>query len=221
MIDYRQLIEAEWCGQNDPSHDIAHIERVLSSVRHIQSMEGGDLEILIPAVWFHDLVNLSKDHPDRKKASTLSADRAIKILKEQGTYKTGKLEFIHHAICAHSFSANIRPQTLEAKILQDADRLDALGCIGMMRTFAVSSELKRALFHPNDPFANHRDLDDSKYAIDHFEAKLFKIADRLYTDTAKYIAQERVAFMRVFQRQLLKELNPIERFSADQHQFAT
>lgn len=221
MIDYKSLLQREWSAQDDPSHDIAHIERVLSSALKIQTVEGGYLDILIPAVWFHDLVNLPKDHPERQKASLYSADKALKILKSEGVSDKNLLNQVHHTIHAHSFSANVTPKTIEAKILQDADRLDALGCIGMMRTFAVSGALNRSLFDPYDPLARNRSLDDTKYALDHFEVKLFKVAETLHTQTAKKMANERVAFMKLFQSQLLQELDQIGPVSEDQHRFAT
>ena len=221
MNNYRRILKEEWAGQDDPSHDFAHIERVLASALKIQQSEGGDLDIIIPAVWFHDLINLPKDHPDRCNASLRSADRAVEILRYQTNISDKVAQEIHHAIHAHSFSANILPQTPEAKILQDADRLDALGCIGMMRTFAVSGALKRPLFDPDDPLAQTRELDDTKYALDHFEVKLFKVAETLHTQTAKDIAEERVAFMRSFQFELLKELDLTKPVSEDRHRFGT
>mgnify|MGYP000689889231 CR=1 FL=1 len=83
MNNYRRILKEEWAGQDDPSHDFAHIERVLASALKIQQSEGGDLDIIIPAVWFHDLINLPKDHPDRCNASLRSADRAVEILRYQ------------------------------------------------------------------------------------------------------------------------------------------
>ena len=205
-LPYRQILEKAWVNQHDSSHDIAHIKRVLESARTIAQQEGGDWQVIEPAVWLHDLVNLPKDHADRHKASFLSAEQAVILLRENGLSNEDVLQKIHHAITAHSFSAGIVPETLEAKIVQDADRLDSLGCLGMMRTFAVSGALGRPLFHPEDPFAQGRKLDDKTYGLDHLEVKLFRIAETLHTQTAKDMADERVKFMRAFVEQLKQEL---------------
>ena len=206
LMNYKSLLLKEWKGQNDPSHDLAHIERVLRSALLISEQEGGSLDVIIPSVWFHDLINLPKNHAERHKASEYSANRAIELLKEQGLEDDKILSEIHHAILAHSFSAGVESRTIEAKIVQDADRLDSLGCIGMMRTFAVSGILGRPLFDLDDPFARHRDLDDASYALDHFEVKLFKIAQTLNTKTAQDIAQERVSYMKAFLERLEDEI---------------
>lgn len=203
---YRQILEKAWADQNDPSHDIAHIKRVLRSAKNISQYEGGDWLVIEPAVWLHDLVNLPKNHADRHKASFFSAEQAVLHLRENGLTDDAILQKIHHAITAHSFSAGIVPETLEAKIVQDADRLDSLGCLGMMRTFAVSGALGRPLFHSEDPFAEHRELDDKTYGLDHLEVKLFRIAETLHTQTARDIAAERVRFMHAFVGQLKQEL---------------
>ncbi|RYE66898.1 MAG: phosphohydrolase [Rhizobiaceae bacterium] len=91
----------------------------------------------------------------------------------------------------HSFSANLEPQTIEAKILQDADRLDAIGMIGAARCFYIAGRMGSALYDPADPLAKHRPLDDRTFAIDHFETKLFKLADGFKTQAGRQAANER------------------------------
>lgn len=198
---YKSILEQYWQGQTDSAHDLAHVERVVTMARHINDAEGGDYEVIVAAAWLHDLVNLPKNHPERHNASVLAADAAVKELTTIG-FATEKLPAIHHAIAAHSFSANIKAETLEAKIVQDADRLDSLGAIGMARTFAVSGALGRTLFHPEDPLATKREPDDRIYGLDHFEIKLYKIAQTIHTDAAKLIAERRVEFMRDFCAQI-------------------
>ncbi|MGL4860457.1 MAG: metal-dependent phosphohydrolase, partial [Enterobacteriaceae bacterium] len=110
------------------------------------------------------------------------------------------------AIHSHSFSANIAPETLEAKILQDADRLEALGAIGLARVFYTAGRLHHKLFDDSDPFALNRPLNDKAYAVDHFYTKLFKLPDTFHTDQGKRMAKERVAILSDYIENLKKEL---------------
>lgn len=207
MNALEQLLTAEWADQSDPSHDLAHVRRVVKNAYALHQKEGGDWAVIEPATWLHDLVNLPKNNPQRHLASQISADRAVCLLEENKLADVGKLEAIRHAIAAHSFSAGIKPETPEARILQDADRLDSLGAVGIARTFAVSGALNRPLFDETDPFAANRPVDDTRFALDHFEIKLFKIAETLHTLTARQFAQDRIEFMKTYMAQLSRELN--------------
>jgi uncharacterized protein len=148
---------------------------------------------------------VQKKSPDRCLASRQSAQQAWKFLKEIG-FPSNLIPQISHAIEAHSFSANVEPLTIEAKVVQDADRLDALGAIGIGRCFATGAALGQQFYEPNDPFAENRTLDDHKFTVDHFEVKLFKIAEALRTETARGEGQKRVAFMRDFLGELRREI---------------
>ena len=119
---------------------------------------------------------------------------------------SGDIDAVHHAIHAHSFSAAIAPRTLEARILQDADRLDAIGHIGIARCFAVSGGMGRALYDPVDPVAGNRPLDDSQYALDHFYAKLLKLKDDFQTATGQELARARHKKLEIFVEGLLDEV---------------
>lgn len=189
----------------DAAHDIAHIKRVVRSAKKINLEESGDDEIVIAAAWLHDCVALPKNHPDRKKSSTLAAQKAAVFLGTVG-FPASKIPAVAHAIEAHSFSAGLEPKTIEAKIVQDADRLDALGAIGIARCFSVGGELSSPLYHPEDPFAESREPDDSKWTVDHFYNKLFRLPDLLNTSTAREMAKERVLFMKKFLKQLSSEI---------------
>lgn len=190
----------------DPTHDLAHLDRVWENARKIAEGEGvDDFECLCAAAYLHDLVNLPKSHPDRARASRLSAKKARQLLSPLG-YTAAQLDSIAHAIEAHSFSAAIPPRTPEARILQDADRLDSLGAIGTARTFAVAGSLQRSLYAPDDPFANNREPDDGQFSLDHWKAKLLQLPEGLQTPTARAIAQSRIAFMFSFLEQLADEI---------------
>ena len=135
----------------DGSHDLGHFQRVWRLAREInrEEYEPADRMILLAAAYFHDLVSLPKNHPDRKDASRMSADRAVLLLKEQWEdFPGGKLEGVRHAIHAHSFTAQVTPTTAEAKILQDADRLEALGAIGLARVFYTGRPAESNIIRP-------------------------------------------------------------------------
>ncbi|NLS14550.1 HD domain-containing protein [Vibrio sp. SM6] len=192
----------------DNAHDITHIRRVVETARELAHLEGADLAVVIPAAFLHDCVTLPKNHPDRAKSSILAAQKSQVLLEEMG-YPSRYHSAIAHAIEAHSFSAQIPPQTLEAKVVQDADRLDALGAIGIARCINVSSHFNAALYHSTDPFAATRDLDDKAYMLDHFSVKLFPIASTMTTASGKAAAQQRVQFMHAFLQQLQQEIGKL------------
>jgi uncharacterized protein len=189
----------------DPAHDLAHFERVAETALALAREEGARWEVVAPAAWLHDLVNVPKSDPRRAQASRLSAQEACAWLRSEG-YPEQALPDIAHAIEAHSFSAAIEPRTPEAAVVQDADRLDALGAIGIARCFAVSSQLGSRFYEAADPFAERRPLDDRSYAVDHFGAKLFRVAETLRTAAGRSEGARRAAFMRAFLDQLAREI---------------
>lgn len=190
----------------DGAHDLGHLRRVWRQARVIAMDEpDADLHVVQVACFLHDLVNLPKAHPDRASASRLSADAAVAWLGALG-FPSEKLAAVHHAIAAHSFSARIAPQTPEARILQDADRLEALGAIGIARMFHVAGATGGALFDDADPMALGRALDDRAFALDHLQVKLFGLAETMQTATGRAIAAERAEWMASFRTRLLTEI---------------
>jgi uncharacterized protein len=175
---------------DDGSHDIAHILRVFRNAMRIQSEEGGNARLLTASVLLHDCVSVEKNSPLQSQASALAAEKASGLLKTLG-WTEDDVAAVAHAITVHSFSANITPETLEARILQDADRLDAIGMVGAARCFYIAGRLGSGLYDPFDPLAANRPLDDKRFAIDHFETKLFKLADGFQTDAGRRLARER------------------------------
>ena len=190
----------------DSAHDLVHTVRVVASAKQIIETERADAEIVISAAWLHDCVVLPKNHPERDKASVLAADKAVEFLHSVN-FSADKLNAIHHAVAAHSFSAGIKPETLEAKIVQDADRLDALGAIGIARCLLTGGDLQRPLYDAIDPFCENREPDDSVWTIDHFYSKLFKLPELMNTETAKEEAYKRVRYMEGFLRKLKEEIS--------------
>ncbi|MDB4538002.1 HD domain-containing protein [Akkermansiaceae bacterium] len=207
--------EEKWCAQfrewllgqeeGDPAHDIQHIERVVLNTRHLAREEGLGLEVLLPAAWLHDCVHVAKDSPERSKASVMAADRAVAYLAEVG-YPAEYFEAIHHAIEAHSFSAGIETRTMEAMVLQDADRLDALGAVGLSRCLMLGGYMGSELMSAEDPFCESREPDDAKFAVDHFYRKLLTLEKTMKTEAGRALAKERTDFLRGFLDQLRREV---------------
>ena len=204
--DYEAALAVLWQGQSDAAHDLAHLRRVWGNCQKIARAEGGaDMQVLMAGAYLHDLVNLPKDAPNRREASRLSAEAAVAWLR--GTdFPAAKLEAVAHAIAAHSFSAGIAPETHEARILQDADRLEALGAIGLARLFAVAGQMGAQLYDPADPLAQRRALDDKAFALDHLEVKLFPLVETMQTATGREIAGERAEWVAAFRSRLLREI---------------
>jgi uncharacterized protein len=189
----------------DPGHGTVHLERVVATALRLAAEEGARAEIVLPAAWLHDCVHVAKDSPERVRASRLAADHASRFLEDAG-YPTACLADIRHAIEAHSYSAGIAPRTLEARVVQDADRLDALGAVGIARCIAVGAALGRPLYEPDDPFCRSRAPDDAGASVDHFYSKLLKLADTMQTPAGRREAERRTAFVRAFLAELETEI---------------
>lgn len=189
----------------DPAHDLEHIRRVVLNTKKIARTENLSMEVLLPAAWLHDCVHVAKNSQERSTASQLAADHAVNTLKQHG-YPKEHFSAIHHAIEAHSFSANISPHSIEAKVLQDADRIDALGAVGLSRCLMLGGHMGSDLYHSEDPFAKNRPLDDTDYCIDHFFAKLLGLKNTMQTKAGKALAEKRTKFLSDFLKQLRSEI---------------
>jgi uncharacterized protein len=195
------------CNENpDPSHDILHVRRVVKNAKDLAQKENANLQVVIPAAYLHDCVYISKSDHRRSQASQLSAARAYELLSDWN-YPADLIPAVQHAISSHSFSAGIMAETLEAKIVQDADRLDAMGAIGIFRCFAFSGLAKRPLYNEQDPFClDGRTPDDGTNTLDHFFVKLLRLQDKLNTTSAKIEGHTRLQTMRTFLDQLEREV---------------
>ncbi|MEQ1724146.1 MAG: HD domain-containing protein [Pseudobdellovibrio sp.] len=208
MENFEILFEqkiAETIKSVDPAHDMQHFKRVVALAKKLSAIESADLNVVVPAAWLHDFVLVPKDSPQRSKASRLSAEKAIKYLTSIN-YPAEYLEQIFHSIEAHSFSAKVPPIGVEAQIVQDADRLDALGAIGIARCFATAGVLKRAFYNMEDAFCKQREPNDSEYTIDHFYSKLLQLSSSMQTASGRAEAQRRVDFMKIYLNELAREI---------------
>ncbi len=189
----------------DPAHDISHVRRVVQNTLRLTEAEKGNAAVTVPAAWLHDCVSVAKDSPLRKQASKLAAQEAVRFL-ETVDYPADLLAPIHHAIEAHSFSANVETETLEARIVQDADRLEAIVAIGITRCFLTGGSMGTPLYDPSDPFSENHTPDDRRYTLDHFYCKLLGLAETMKTEAGRAEAAKRTDYMHAFLQQLSTEI---------------
>ena len=190
---------------NDPAHDFDHVMRVYNNAQKIIKKEKANQKLVLSAVLLHDIVSYPKSSKRSKFSSIDSAKKSKIILKKYG-FSKDEIIIISNAIAEHSFAQNKVPQTLEGKILQDADRLDALGAIGIARVFATSGSLNRPFYNINDPFCTKRNPDDNLWAVDHFFNKLLKLESMMNTKSGKIEAKKRTKVLKEFLKHLKDEV---------------
>lgn len=187
----RTLYEAA----GDSSHDFDHVLRVYHLAEHIGKAEAADMAVLRTATLLHDIARADQDAGRVVEHAIEGAQRARQILAKQ---PPEFVEAVAHAIQAHRFRVDCQPQTLEAKILYDADKLDAIGAVGIARAFAYSAHRGKRLWAA--PSANEHT------ATKEFAVKLSKVKGTLFTKTAHAIAEERHAFMVEFFERMAAEV---------------
>lgn len=197
--------EAFSAMKNDAAHDSLHIMRVYKNAELLCRGEGMDSEPVLASVLLHDLVSFKKSDPENAAAADKSAAEAAPILRRSG-YGDGEVSVICDAIRDHSFSRGIVPKTDVGRILQDADRLDAIGAVGIARVFAVGGSEGRPMYNSDDPFCTARDPDDARWTVDHFYQKLLKLGDSMNTETGRSLARDRAKILLDFLAQLRREL---------------
>jgi uncharacterized protein len=187
------------------SHDWEHTERVYRLCMHIGEIEGADLEALAIAAFLHDI---GRTHQDKAKGGICHAEKGGEIAREilkRYPIPEEKKENIIHCILTHRFRNNHAPQTLEAKVLFDADKLDAIGAVGIARAYLFAGEVGAVLHNGDaDPeLTEPYSRNDTGYR--EYRVKLSRIKDRMLTSEGKHMAQERHAFMEAFFERFLKE----------------
>jgi uncharacterized protein len=192
--------------QHDPSHDFQHVLRVTNLARRIASTVDADEEIVIPAALFHDIVVYQKDTEASKNESKESAEIADNVLSQIDQYPKEKISEVKICIKECSFSKGKNASSIESKVLQDADRLEATGAISIMRTFASCADMDRPFYPPEDPLCRSS-VETYRSGINLFRNRLLKVQDVLHTDLAKQFAQERAEFLEQFLDQLEHELH--------------
>lgn len=190
---------------NDSAHDFEHIIRVYKNAQKISKNEKVDEKLILCAALLHDIVSYPKSDKRSKLSSAQSAKKAEQILKKY-SFSKEEITIVCDAIRDHSFSQNKKPTTIEGKILQDADRLDAIGAIGIARVFATGGSLKRPFYNIDDPFCKTRKPDDKIWTVDHFYQKLLKLESLMNTKSGKIEAKQRTRVLNEFLKQLKQEI---------------
>ncbi|WP_292366718.1 MULTISPECIES: HD domain-containing protein [unclassified Methanoculleus] len=171
------------------AHGFDHTERVVRLCEHLGAHEGADMRILIPAALFHDIARPYEEEtgvPHEEEGARM-AESYLRSIR----YPKDRIAAITHAIRAHRYSSGIAPETLEARILSDADNLDAMGAVGIARTFMQSGEQGRGIAD----------------ATGHFHEKLLNLRDLMYTESARSLAEKRHAFLLAFLEALDDEMD--------------
>jgi len=191
----------------DPVHDFDHVRRVLALARRIALAEGADLAIVETAVLLHDIDRATEDAAADRDLdhALLAAQQARRILTALVPPPAPAfVDAVAHAIAAHRFRNAVEPQTIEAMCVFDADKLDAIGAIGVARAYAYGARNGQRLWGEVPPDYDGAGPDHTPHH--EFAYKLAHISARLHTATGRAIAQERALFMQAFFERLAREV---------------
>jgi len=201
----KKEVEGRLSGINS-CHELEHTERVYNLAIHIGKKENADLEVLGLAAILHDIARKEQDESGGKIDHAIrGAELAAQILEKYNLPKE-KLDNIVHCISTHRFRNDNKPETLEAKILYDADKLDAVGAIGIGRAFAFAGHLGAKVHDENVDMESKAEYTKDDTAYREFLVKLCRIKDKVLTDEGKRIATERHQFMEHFFERINKEV---------------
>jgi len=193
-----------------PTHDWSHTQRVVALCEKLGGEEKADQEILLASSFLHDI---GRERADREKIchAELSAKLALPILK-QVNFPEEKINDVIHCISTHRFRGDNPPQTLEAKILFDADKLDAIGAIGICRAYSYAGENHQPLYTSFDKeYELTKIVDHSQHSpVVEFKVKLSKIINTLYTKSGRRMAEHRHKFMVEFFNEIFEEIKGIK-----------
>jgi uncharacterized protein len=214
LAEAQEEVQRRFSGVDDLAHGWEHVQRVYQLALYIAEKEGADRFIVGMAALLHDLGRAAVEGQrggSHAHHADLSVELAGELLCGYGVTEEQR-EAILHAIIAHSFSRGVEPRTLEAMVVRDADRLDGLGAIGVLRwaqTGMVRRSVETRSYHPEDPFAERHEPDDRRYLLDHFYCKLLKLGETMATESGRMLAKRRTDFMRTYLDELKHELEPV------------
>lgn len=191
--------------ESDPAHDFTHIQRVSRNARIIGLQEGADMKVLMLSALLHD-VGSDKKAELAGNDCGLHGTSTVQAFLERIGLDEERMRNVLYAVEVHRYSRGIVPITLEARILQDADRLDAIGAIGIARVFLTGGFLRRELYNPQDPFCKNREPDDGQWNLDHFYKKLLRLESGMHTESARRLASKRTAVLKKYLSDLEEEI---------------
>lgn len=193
-------------GGLSPTHDWHHVERVVANAEALAATTDRDVDedVLLAAAWLHDVGRKREASGEIADHAEWGAAEARRLLREQGT-SAEAVDAVAHCVRAHRFSNDVEPRTVEAELLADADNLDAIGAVGLARTFAHAGEHGRSLHDPELP-PEADDSDGGETSVNHVHKKLLRIRDRVYTDAGRAVADDRHAFVETFVERFEREV---------------
>jgi len=191
-------------GNVDPSHDWNHVQRVRKMALKLAEEEDADREVVELSAVLHDIGRKKEDMGEIDHHEVWGAEKAEEILEETG-YSQNLIEDVKHCIKSHRYSRDPEPETLEAKILSDADNLDSLGATGIARTFCYAGDSKEPLFDPENPPEEDK-TEKGETSLNHLENRILKVKDRIYTEAGKRMAEERHRFVEEYTERFREEL---------------
>ncbi len=188
----------------NPAHDWFHVERVYALSESLAKAEDADLETVQTAALLHDIGRKKEDAGEIDNHAEWGAETAAEILDAEG-YDRGEISAVVHCIRAHRYSTDPEPRTIEAKVLSDADNLDALGAVGIARTFTYGSQRGAPIADTALP----PEADSSPAgatSLNHLHKKILQLKERMYTDAGMERAQQRHEFVHAYIEQFEAEL---------------
>ncbi len=194
-------------GNESSGHDYLHIKRVIGIAKEIMNTHGGNPSIVIPAILLHDISMSDRRYNDHPVKSRVIAQEILSKLSHP--YDKQIVQIIqHHESLSLEKIIDTDIPVHELKILQDADRIDAIGAIGIGRTFTFGGYFGVPMYDELDPMIieNYDPSIVSRSTLTHFYDKLFKIYDWLHFKKSREIASQRIDFMKKFTVQFIKEI---------------
>ena len=206
LLDKLHQISAQYCGQEGGSHGPDHSERVFQTTMAMGRKMGARLDILAPAALLHDI---GRNQESRSRGGICHACRGAEMagpILRKLDYDEADIAAICHCIRSHRFRSATRPESLEAKILFDADKLDSIGAIGIGRAFLfagqIGARLHNAELDPAD--TNSYSTEDTAYR--EFQVKMSRVRDQMLTPIGQQLARRRHGFMEIFFAELNREI---------------
>ncbi|UPV75556.1 HD domain-containing protein [Halorussus limi] len=191
-------------GDVSPSHDWQHVRRVARLAETLADEYDPDEDVLFAAVWLHDIGRAKEDRGEIEDHAEWGATEAADILRDLGA-DDDTVEAVQHCIRAHRYSNDVEPETREAEILSDADNLDALGAVGVARTFVYGGELGQPMHDPDLP-PEADDTETGETQFNHLHKKVLSLRDRMYTDAGREIAAARSEYVAEFAGRFEREV---------------